>query len=215
MTHFVFCHGFGFDPHFWERISPFFSKENCSFIDLGYFNNKKENKYLENEAIIGIGHSMGLSKLLSMCSNFDCLIGLNGFVNFLGSHQAMYQKRQKELKALRSSFLKDADTTLRKFYVRCAVPQLLEYNDLSKLDVGLIVSDLQWLQKEYELPDVPTLILSSSDDVVVPRSVVLDNFRKQPRVKLDSIMDAGHALGFRKPREVYEKIMSFLDDRTA
>lgn len=215
MTHFVFCHGFGFDTHFWERIAPFFSREKCSFIDLGYFNNRTESRYLDNQAIIGIGHSVGLSKLLSMYSNFDCLIGLNGFINFLGSDQAIYKKRQTELKALRSGFLKDADTTLRNFYLRCAVPELIERNNFSDLDIDLILSDLQWLQKEYKLPDVPTLILSSDDDIVVPRSITSDNFWEQPWVKLDSIIDTGHALGFRKPEEVYEKIMSFLDDRTA
>ncbi|WP_347078008.1 alpha/beta fold hydrolase, partial [Escherichia coli] len=85
----------------------------------------------------------------------------------------------------------------------------------SNLDLDLILSDLHWLQKEYKLPNVPTLILSSDDDIVVPHSITSDNFREQPWVKLDSIIDTGHALGFRKPEEVYEKIMSFLDDRTA
>ncbi len=215
MTHFVFCHGFGFDIHFWERIAPYFSQEKCSFIDLGYFNNRIENQHLHNQAIIGIGHSIGLSKLLSMYSNFDGLIGLNGFINFLGSDQAIYKKRQTELKALRSGFLKDADTTLRNFYVRCGAAELIEYNDFSNLDLDLILSDLQWLQKEYKLPNVPTLILSSDDDMVVPHSIISDNFREKPWVKQASIMDAGHVLGFRKPGEVYEKIMSFVNDRTA
>lgn len=214
MTHFVFCHGFGFDINFWERIAPYFSQENCSFIDLGYFNKRTENQHLHNKTIIGIGHSIGLSKLLSIYSNFDFLIGLNSFVNFLGSDQVMYQKRQKELKALRSSFLKDAEATLRNFYLRCGAVELIEFNDFSNLNLGLILSDLHWLQKEYKLPNVPTLILSSDDDIVVPRSITSDNFSKQPWVKRYSIMDAGHALGFRKPVEVYEKIMSFLNDRT-
>jgi pimeloyl-[acyl-carrier protein] methyl ester esterase len=215
MTHFVFCHGFGFDTHFWERIAPYFSQEKCSFIDLGYFNNQTKDQHLHNQAIIGIGHSIGLSKLLSMYSNFDGLIGLNGFINFFGLDQAIYKKRQKELKALRSGFLKDTDTTLRNFYVRCGAAELIEYNDFSNLDLDLILSDLQWLQKEYKLPDVPTLILSSDNDIIVPHSITLDNFWEKPCVKLDSIIDAGHALGFKKPEEVYEKIMSFLDDRTA
>lgn len=150
-----------------------------------------------------------------MYSNFDGLIGLNGFINFLGLDQAIYKKRQTELKALRSGFLKDADTTLRNFYVRCGAAELIEYNDFSNLDLDLILSDLQWLQKEYKLPEVPTLILSSDDDIVVPCSITSDNFWEKPWVKQTSIMDAGHVLGFRKPGEVYEKIMSFVNDSTA
>ncbi len=215
MTHFVFCHGFGFDTHFWENIAPYFSQEKCSFIDLGYFNKRTEIQHLENQAIVGIGHSIGLSKLLSIYGNFDCLIGLNGFINFLGSDQTIYKKRQTELKALRSRFLNHPQTALRNFYWRCDVPELIERHDFSRLDIHLILSDLQWLQKEYKLPNVPTLILSSDDDMVVPESIISDNFHENPWVKRDSITDTGHALGFRKPEEVYEKIMGFLDDRTA
>ena len=215
MTHFVFCHGFGFDNNFWEPIAPYFSHEKCSFIDLGYFKNGIEPQYLYNQRIIGIGHSIGLSKLLSMYHNFDYLIGLNSFINFLGSNQAIYEKRKKELQALRSSLLKDIDSTLRKFYFQCGAEELIKCNDFSNLDLDLILFDLQWLQKEYNLPEVPTLILSSDDDIIVPNAITSDNFSNQPWVKRDSIIDAGHALGFRKPAEVYEKIMSFLNVRTS
>jgi pimeloyl-[acyl-carrier protein] methyl ester esterase len=164
--------------------------------------------------VIGIGHSIGLSKLVSMSNNFDSLIGLNSFINFLGSDQTIRKKRQRELKALRSSFLKDSDSALRSFYTRCDAAELIECTDFSNLDLDLILSDFEWLQKEYKLPQVPTLILSSGDDIVVPHAITSDNFSKQPCVKRDSIMNAGHALGFRKPAEVYEKIMRFLNDET-
>ncbi len=214
MSHFVFCHGFGFDPHFWDPIAPYFSQEKCSFIDLGYFNNPSDSHYLNDQKIIGIGHSIGLSKLTSMHNNFDCLIGLNSFTNFLGSDQTMYTKRQRELKALRSSFLKDPDSTLRNFYVRCGAPEFIECNDFSTLDLDLLLSDFEWLQKEHKLPDVPTLILSSDDDSIVPQAITSDNFSRQPYVQRDSIANAGHALGFKEPAKVYKRIMSFLNDRT-
>jgi pimeloyl-[acyl-carrier protein] methyl ester esterase len=215
MTHFVFCHGFGFDTQFWERIAPYFSQEKCSFIDLGYFGNRVDNTYLCNQRVIGIGHSIGLSKLLSMYSNFDYLIGLNSFVNFLGSDQIERKKRQKELNALRLSFLKDPDSAIRNFYIRCDIEELIECTDFSNLNLDLILSEFEWLQKEYKLPEVPTLILSSNDDLVLPHTITSNNFSKQQYIKIDSIMNGGHALGFRKPLEVYRKIMSFLNDTTA
>lgn len=215
MTHFVFCHGFGFDTQFWERIAPYFSQEKCSFIDLGYFGNRVDNTYLCNQRVIGIGHSVGLSKLISMYSNFDYLIGLNSFVNFLGSDQIERKKRQKELNALRLSFLKDPDSAIRNFYIRCDIEELIECTDFSNLNLDLILSEFEWLQKEYKLPEVPTLILSSNDDLVLPHTITSNNFSKQQYIKIDSIMNGGHALGFRKPLEVYRKIMSFLNDTTA
>ncbi len=215
MTHFVFCHGFGFDTSFWERLAPYFSQEKCSFIDLGYFGNQVDNQYLYDQRIIAIGHSIGLSKLVSMYSNFDYLIGLSSFTNFLGSDQTMYKKRHKELKALLSSFLKDPESTLRNFYSRCGAPELIEATNFSNLNLDLILSDLEWLQKEYNLPEVPTLILSSDDDIVLPYAITLDNFSKNPYIKRGSITNAGHAIGFKKPVEVYEKIMSFLNEQAA
>lgn len=215
MTHFVFCHGFGFDTQFWERIAPYFSQEKCSFIDLGYFGNRVDNTHLCNQRVIGIGHSIGLSKLISMYGNFDYLIGLNSFVNFLGFDQIERKKRQKELNALRLSFLKDPDSAIKNFYIRCDIEELIECTDFSNLNRDLILSEFEWLQKEYKLPEIPTLILSSNDDLVVPHAITSDNFSKQQYIKIDSIMNGGHALGFRKPLEVYRKIMSFLNDTTA
>lgn len=215
MTHFVFCHGFGFDTQFWEPIAPYFSQEKCSFIDLGYFGNPVNRQDLPDKKIIGIGHSIGLSKLISMHSHFHCLIGLNGFINFLGSDQTLRQKRQKALKALRLHFLKDPDFALRDFYTRCDTPELIERIDFLNLNRDLIFSDFEWLEKDYKLPSVPILILSSEDDMIVPPKITSDNFLKQPNVRIDTVVSTGHALGFKKPSEVYEKIMNFLNDSAA
>lgn len=40
--HFVFYHGFGFDKNFWSNLAPYFAKEKCTYLDLGYFGNKCE-----------------------------------------------------------------------------------------------------------------------------------------------------------------------------
>ena len=34
--HFVFYHGFGFDKNFWSNLAPYFAKEKCTYLDLGY-----------------------------------------------------------------------------------------------------------------------------------------------------------------------------------
>lgn len=213
MSCFVFCHGFGFDRQFWDPIAKYFSQEKCFFIDLGYFNNRIDEK-LDN-SIIGVGHSIGFSKLVSLYSNFNGLIGINGFTNFLGSDPSIRKKRHMELKALRSSFVKDSDLALRNFYRRCGAAELIAGTDFSKLNFDLILSDFEWLEKKYTLPPVPTMILSSNNDTIVPPSITTDNFSMQPCIKRDSIANAGHALGFKQPLEVYEKIIHFLNDTAA
>lgn len=212
MNYFVFCHGFGFNPHFWSRIAPYFSAENCCFINLGYFNESSYEPQITGDKIIGIGHSMGLSKLLGMSYSFDYLIGLNSFINFLGSDERVRKQRMAALKALRSSFLKAPDMTLQQFYTRCGAAALLETTDFSNLSVDSLLSDFTWLEKSYELPAVPTLILSAADDIIVPHNITVDNFSRYDNVTLETFSDGGHALGFTKPFAVYEKIMRFVND---
>jgi len=211
MTHFVFCHGFGFNSHFWDPLTPYFSREKYSLIDLGYFKHQLQTVDLQGQKIVGIGHSIGLSKLAGMYQNFDCLVGLNGFMDFLGLEQAAHKRRKRELNVLRQSFLKYPTSMLKNFYARCGVPEFADHVDYSNLDHDLISSDFEWLEKKHDLPEVQTLILGSDNDVVVPEAIVFDNFSKKSNVKIDVIMDAGHGLGFRKPLEVHKKIMSFLD----
>jgi pimeloyl-[acyl-carrier protein] methyl ester esterase len=220
MTHFIFCHGFGFDRNFWEPLAPYFAHEKSSFIDLGYFNNPLDAMHLPEEPVIGIGHSIGLSKLIAGYDNFTALIGLNGFINFLGAKQDIRITRQKELQALRLRFGRDAKSALRNFYATCGVPEFTNITKGLELNMAPILSDFDWLQREYHLPEndqgpVPALILAADDDIIVPSCITGDNFAWQQHVQIQYIADCGHCLGFKKPLEVYEKIMSFLDGATA
>ena len=215
MMQFVFCHGFGFDIHFWDHLVPYFSQKNCSFIDLGYFKCPASPLNFQEQTIIGIGHSLGLLKLISMYENFNYLIGLNSFVNFLGNDQTLHGIRYRELTALKQSFTKNPVQTLKNFYKRCGVRQFVNQRMTSHLDLNLILSDLEFLKKDYALPPIPTLILTSNDDSVVPKEIIEDNFLRpsSPQVQVDIIPNTQHGLGFKKPLEVYEKIMGFLNDK--
>lgn len=212
MTHFVFCHGFGFNNYFWEYLAPFFARENCSFIDLGYFNQPSPLLDFHGQKIIGIGHSLGLSKLIGLYENFECLIGLNGFINFLGNNQVLRKRRQLELKILEQSFIKNRENALKNFYNRCGVSGLNSHCTMSDLNLNLVLSDLKFLNNPSYLPSIPTLILASNDDPIVTKELIGDNFFNHPNIELDIINHAKHGLGFIKSLEVYERVMSFLDD---
>jgi len=211
MIRFVFCHGFGFNNHFWDNLAPYFIKENCTFIDLGYFRKPSCPIAFHEQKLIGIGHSLGLLKLLALNKNFECLIGLNGFVNFLGHTDPLRRKRQLELKALKQGVIKKPIETLSAFYARCGLPEWIYQGFMSDLDVNVILSELAFLKTSHRVPPIPMLILASNDDSIVPPQIIEDNFSNHAHVKQACIHHAQHGLGFLKPHAVYENIMSFLD----
>lgn len=210
MTYFVFCHGFAFTKHFWDPLIPYFSQEKYLRVDRGYFGDedfrREIDQYDKKSPIIGIGHSMGLIKLMAMDIAFDYFIGLNGFVNFLGFEKKQRYMRQKELTLLRHHFLKNPVRTLKNFHARCGVSLT---HDFSRLNHTLLLSDLHELEKNHSFPKVPTFILGSYEDTVVPPSVILDHVHDT--ITLD-FMHGGHNLGYKNPKCIHEKIMSFLNE---
>ncbi|AWD33115.1 putative BioH-like alpha-beta hydrolase family protein [Candidatus Fokinia solitaria] len=208
--HFVFCHGFGFDASFWDKIAPCFSKEKCTFIDLGYFRRPSHFNIPHDEKIIGIGHSLGLLKLLELHKNFERLIALNGFRNFLGFHPILRREREKELKMLENKFRTDPMIALDLFYSRCSTSLLIKCPNKEDLNSDLMCTELNLLRSTIVLPSVPTLVLASDNDMVVPPQVIHDNF-SNTNIKLDVIDNGEHILGLASPLAVYEKIMKFLD----
>lgn len=213
MTQFIFSHGFGFNAHFWDNLATFFSKENCFFIDWGYFNNPTPLPIFDEQNTIGIGHSLGFSKLINLHEHFSCLIGLNSFTHFLGYDKNLYQKRYLELRALKKNFIKNPIHSLQAFYERCGVPQFNKNNVSENLDINRLLGDLDLLKQPTTLPLISTLILSTNDDIIVNPLLVKDNFFNRADIKLETIHHAGHGLGYTKPEDVYNKIMSFLDEQ--
>jgi len=211
MSHFVFCHGFGFDNNFWNQISCYFSQEHCSYLNRGYFANPISYQHLEGHEIIGIGHSLGLANLLTMNIKFKYLIGLNSFSNFLGSNPKVRKQRLIALRSIRKNLLINPYATLQHFYRNCGAAELSNNIDKQQLNLPLLLSDLRSLEHTHYLPNIPTLILSSNDDIIVPTAIINDNFQGSS-VYLDSVCHAGHALGFKAAQPVYAKIMSFLND---
>jgi pimeloyl-[acyl-carrier protein] methyl ester esterase len=206
MRHFVFCHGFGFNSHFWDNLAPYFANEKCSFIDLGYFKNPSSKIEFHGEKIIGIGHSIGFQKLLELNIDFDCLIGLNSFTDFLGTDPSLRTKRQIELKALEQNYIKNPRNSLEAFYKTCKI----KFNEYTELDLDLLLSDLKSLNLKINIPDIPILIMATDKDPIVPRQIIEDNFAHRSNVEIDMLNNDSHVLGFIQPTYVYEKIMSFL-----
>ncbi len=211
---FVFCHGFGFDSTFWNPLRPYFSRMNTVYLDLGYFGESsslaKTELYDQSTEYIGIGHSLGLMKLMSLNIPFKCLIGLHGFVNFLGFNTQLHRRRQRELMHLTGQFSSSPELTLGQFYQRTGVDFNVPKTGL--LNRMKLLDDLTSLAHPVPVPaDIPMLVLGSNDDKIIPPELIEDNFAHHPHVTIDILNQAQHGLGYLQPDVVYQNIMRFLE----
>lgn len=210
MKHFVFCHGFGFDISFWHKLEPYFSGYKVSFLDLGYLGNKTTIDIDKNDTIIAVGHSLGLIKLLDL-PKIDYLIGINSFVNFCGIHHELRSARQKELVAFKNNILLNPKLAFKKFYIRCGAYDLYEDMNWDRLNLDLILQDLDLLASCNVSLTHSTLFISTLDDIVVPQSVLRDNFSNIENAHLVNLQSGKHALGYVHPNDVFTHIMDYVD----
>jgi len=201
---FVFCHGFGFDKNFWNNLTPYFSEYSCLYLE------DLEMHALEDDMLlIGIGHSLGLIKLLSINIPFQAVIGLQGFINFLGFNHDLHLRRQKDLAFLGSYFDKSSKYAIRYFHRLCGVP--VQSDALEDLNIIKLKEDLEILSVGFmSIPSIPIFIIGSKDDKVVTPELIYDNFRSYNNVTIEIVNSSYHCLGYKNPELAYKKIMNFL-----
>ena len=217
--HFLFSHGFGFDDDFWHFIKPYFSNTPCTFLDSGYFGGEIQLKNQKtNNTYIGIGHSLGLIKLLGLKVKFKALIGINAFINFKGFDALLHKKRTIELTLFKKNFQKDPLKTLDHFYENCGLSKadIPNFNEkIKKINTHRLLEHLNLLFTQVTLKkEVPTLIISSKNDLVVPLALIKDNFEGKNKSQIKILSHKGHLLGLEKPKEVYDTIKHFLNEHS-
>lgn len=193
---FLLCHGWGFDASYWDNLAPLLAPHTVYRVDLGYFGNPQP--FPTSGTWVGIGHSLGLSKLLQTPLNFRALIALNSFLNFLGEDSSL---RKQGLQAMIHQFEMNPSQTLSSFYTACGLSFPLK----STINTSLLLDDLNALFIDYTnfYPKTPCLSLVSSNDPIVPLECSLNKNRV-------SIEQTGHSLGFNHALSVKTKLFEFL-----
>ncbi len=204
--HFIFCHGWGFNYTFFKfLIDEYFSNVTCYCLDLGYFGKKNLNLPNQNNVYIGIGHSLGFIKLISLNIEFKAIIGIQAFTNFLGFNLDLHKRRKFELNAMIRQFQINPIDTLMSFHKRCGT----DYNISNHFNTVQLMKDLQSLTTVHALPNIPILILGAMNDIVVPVELIYDNFGNDFKV---TVFNKGyHCLGLYERNFVYQQIVSFLN----
>ena len=218
---FIFCHGWGFTPQFWQPLQGYLSSQGiqCYAIDLGYENDKD---YVISQVpssdidYVGVGHSLGLIKLLNLPLNYRALIGLQSFVNFLGSNPEIKSKRRRDLERMYRNFQDHPQITLDRFYQTCeSLDQDSQKSSLQLIspNVQILSQDLTELFTPCALPsNIPLFILGTTQDKIVPPSLIYDNFASAKNVHIDFYQAKGHHLGYDYSQIVAKKILDFVND---
>ncbi|RZI47570.1 hypothetical protein EDM53_01325 [Rickettsiales endosymbiont of Peranema trichophorum] len=206
MTHIIFSNGFGFDNRFWAQLSELFRDDKDVSVYCKHINHLTAYNR-DNRKVIGIAHSLGFPKLIHSNQGFDYLIGLNAFVNFLGTGR-LQKRRGRELVMFQKQLQQNPTKTLNAFYTKCGASG---WNAL-EANLHLLYQDIVLLNQAYVAPShIPTLIISAADDPIVPLEVVHDNFDELENVTIDILPRGLHALGLVDAKLIYQKIHHFIN----
>ncbi len=210
MLGFIFCHGWGHDLRFWDRLKPYFKDHPCIFWDLGYFGDQVQPIPIEDPSIqwVGIGHSLGFLKLLNATINWSKLIGLQAFINFQGNAPSLRRKRSRDLVHLQKHFDADALAALALFHEIGGSKKQQPADRIMHQD--RLAKDLALLGEAHPpRAKLPCLVLGCEDDLIVTKELIQDNFGPNNQVQI-VIHDKGlHALGFNEPEFVKNAIFDF------
>ena len=196
MKNYLLAHGFGFTNNYWNNLIKYLNG------NIYFFNSKNVDK---TKTYIGIGHSLGFLKLNNSDFKFEKLISLQGFLNFCGDFDRIHRIRKIAIEKVRTALMLNKNDSLCKFRKHCG------YNEIDTADVELntLLLELDMMKKNYTHCGIRTLAIGSSDDVIVPMSIISDNFKNLENVSILKIEHGKHALGYLHPLLIAEKINEF------
>lgn len=196
MKSYLLAHGFGFNNDYWRNLTPLLSG-NIYFFD--------DPNLDKTKSYVGIGHSIGFLKLNNSELKFAALVALQGFLNYCGSFERMRKIRETELAKVLNKIIVNKNESLKQFRTFCG------YNEDINIDIPLqtLLDELEMMKKTYEHCGIRTLVIGSSDDVIVPMSIINDNFANLENITIQQIETGRHALGYIHPKLVANQIYEF------
>ena len=196
MNNYLLAHGFGFTNDYWNNLIKYLDG-NIYFFD--------DPDLDQSKTYIGIGHSLGFLKLNNSYFKFEKLISLQGFLNFCGNVHRMRKIRDIEIEKVRSDLILNKDDSLCRFRKNCGYNEM----DTTNMDLDALLMEIDMMKKSYQHCGIRTLAIGSYDDVIVPMSIINDNFKNIENVSILPIEHGKHALGYIQPKLIAEKINEF------
>ena len=199
----ILASGWGFDYRFWKPLASELSEFKLYYDSRNYFDDHAANIAI-SQPTIGVGHSMGLSRLVNKYSHNPHMVGfvsICGFLKFSRASSELFAQNT----AMQANFARAPVRVLRAFYRQCNLgcwPYIpVKYKELSH-DLNLLNS------LDIQPPTQPLLALNATKDRILKME-----FQKKllfaPNNCIRTI-DAGHALGYQYPQECANYIRKFI-----
>jgi pimeloyl-[acyl-carrier protein] methyl ester esterase len=170
--HFVFVHGWGFNPAIWRDVLRNIGNAEVTLIDLGFIAGEPQAAASWPSDAIAVGHSLGLLWLLHRAGEEEKL-PFRGLVSIQGFDRFCPHIPPSRVAGMRRGLRRDAGQTLDAFWRGCGTepfaPQ--EALNIERLDEGLGWL-LDWDESRAKTKlACPTLALAARDDAVVPQAM--------------------------------------------
>lgn len=197
MRNYLLAHGFGFTNDYWKNLIPLLDG-NIYFLD--------DPKLDGSKVYVGIGHSLGFLKLNNSEFKFDALVALQGFLNYCGSFERIRNIREQNLAKVKNKIIENKKESLKQFRKFCGYQEAIETN----IPLRTLIDELKMMENDYTHCGVKTLVIGSSDDVIVPMSIINDNFAPLDNVEIAQLNNGKHALGYLETKTIAETIHKYL-----
>lgn len=214
MKGYIFAHGWGSSSEVWGPLLEHMPSCPLIFLERGYFradiphtshleNARKKDIQAEDIRWIGIGHSLGFVHLLMSQLPFAAVVGVQAFVNFLGSAHSLHRLRAIHLRNLIQQFEQEPEQTLALFQARSGLP-----SHTASMNVRRLSEDLRLLSHDYStlLQKHSCLVIGSADDHVVTKTLLYDNFSHLHNVQVELFTGGRHNIMKETGKALWDRI---------
>lgn len=211
-------HGWGFEQSCWSVLKSLFASRqiHLSTFDRGYFGAKQTPVFTDGHYKVLLTHSYGLH----LCPHeqlrqANLLVIASGFMDFHPHNDRDKRRSQRILQQMIQECRQHPETVLSTFKTRCADPSASQIP--LDLDRDLLVKDLQDLSTSclnmQAIKTVPhSLIFHGATDRIVPCLKGQEIFAHlMDNAAYFEIENAGHALPFSHPKDLWQILSSHLD----
>ncbi len=216
MTGLVFLHGWGFGPEIWSPWADAFPKRPVVLLDAGYFGSLRMALPANADGWVGVGHSLGFARLLSMDVRWRGLIGLGAFLRFCPIPGRDSGTPAEVLDAMLAHLDTAPANVLTRFLRRCGLKgqtsTLPGPDGLARLRQDLLVLRELDLGATPELlaSAPPALLLHAADDRIAPVELAREALGMLPESRLHVFASGAHALPVTRPDECLALAEEFL-----
>ena len=199
-SHFVFVHGWGMAPDFWDGLIDCLPGIKTSRIDLGFIESSASLEKISDPAVY-ITHSLGtMWALKNHHADMKALVSINGFSYFQNFTD------ERVLRAMKTRLKRDPKAQMEEFWKSYGLPSS------QNLNISTLQKGLEWLtswdaRKELEALTCPVLSLAGQNDPLLPLPLMKEEWED---FDLHICEDGNHALPLNNPQWCTDHIKEFL-----